>query len=135
MATWSFNLIRLKSKKIYFSCSKCEKLCEKLKMCINVMEGRLRWSRILFSIKLRLLFPLVAEIRKTSLDFYRCFYFQDFRCTIHLSVGFEHCQKVKRWSHKCTFYLPFRIEVPDPYPHLNGGQNRRTSALSIPTVT
>ena len=29
----------------------------------------------------------------------------------------------------------FRIEVPDPYPHLNGKQIRRASGLSVPTVT
>ena len=39
-------------------------------MSINVTEGRLRWLRILNRIKLRRLFPLLAEIRKTSLDLY-----------------------------------------------------------------
>ena len=37
---------------------------------IYVTEGWLRWLRILYRIKLQRLFPLLAEIRKTSLDFY-----------------------------------------------------------------
>ena len=32
-------------------------------------------------------------------------------------------------------YSIFRIEVPNPYPHLNGGQIRLASGLSVPTVT
>ena len=32
-------------------------------------------------------------------------------------------------------YPIFRMEVPDPYPHLNGGQIRRASGFSVPTCT
>ena len=61
------------------------------------------------------------------------FYYQEKMVDRVLTLVWDHSLKEVHKVKKR--YSIFRIEVPDPYPHLNGGQIRRASGLSIPTVT
>ena len=50
-------------------------------------------------------------------------------------TSFSSTQYYSELISKINRYPIFRIKVPDLYPHSNGGQIRRASGLSVPTVT